>query len=398
MSVLQAQRTKRLEAITEQMSTCFIRCADELLAHEVVRGCEDLVCTLQGAMAEILELAKEVVGDSGAAEEETPESEHSVSSSKLAIETPPDITTSLLDPSPVNPVTSETLLEPPNRLNASFIDSLLAIDPRLLFPPKASSAFFHQVPGNEGYPHDLPLLYEPYYGKTDLDYFAADGFIHRLVRASVTQGYITLKNASDSPHPYTKAYRKFNLALQLYPKAHILQKLRQTLDSEQKHFSKLYDIRFQDLPDELLAAAVVTTGAERDGAPLWSKFMNAREVYLQLQAVGGRMIDSDIMELRLRTPDDEFPINVHRRNASAQQAQNWGYLGFFPTPQRKAARGEAAGLTVQLSVSMLVANLSHVSICLVPGPGYPRHELGHAVEAAVTMVNGVGIGSSVKAF
>lgn len=110
---------------------------------------------------------------------------------------------------------------------------------------------------------------------------------------------------------------------------------------------------------------------------LGSEFLTARGVQEQLERLGAKSLGSDTMELSIGG------LGFRETNASSSNPT----LGASQPVRTPSAVGSAA-LVVQLSTSLLVAQLSYVARCVKRGPVYPRHEVARAVEASIILSRG----------
>ncbi|KAH7136718.1 hypothetical protein B0J13DRAFT_609600 [Dactylonectria estremocensis] len=104
------------------------------------------------------------------------------------------------------------------------------------------------------------------------------------------------------------------------------------------------------------------------------EFLTAIGVQEQLESLGAKVLGSDTMELSISE------LGLRETNTASSYST---HSASQPTRTPRAA-GSAA-LIVQLSTSLLAANLSYVARCLEKGPVYPRHEVARAVEASVIL-------------
>lgn len=104
------------------------------------------------------------------------------------------------------------------------------------------------------------------------------------------------------------------------------------------------------------------------------QFMSVVGVEKQLEALGARMVDKDTLELDIGSP-------VNQQMPEQLQPESWSFVNFFPPeslqPSSKPTR-------MRVSMSLLVANLTRICVCLMKGPGFPRRELRRVIfESAV---------------
>jgi hypothetical protein len=131
--------------------------------------------------------------------------------------------------------------------------------------------------------------------------------------------------------------------------------------------------------DELGWPAITKARQDKDGE---TRYLSILGIEKQLLALGGRIVDAETLELNIVNPAAQ-PSNAPPSEIVPTQPASWSFVDFY-SPDRM--RSEPQVLTMQLSMGLLVSNLAKSAVCLMRGPGYPRHSLGGAIQASITRV------------
>ncbi|KAI9152017.1 Purine nucleoside permease [Paramyrothecium foliicola] len=382
----QTRRMRRLEEVIEEMSSIFLGNVDEMLLSKAASQDPNLVTNVRGSVAKILSLAKEVAGSeeeglasassslgmdgNGDRSSSPEEGSHSSSSSDGATAR-----------SPATPMALPGMLYPTTTENP------LALQPQKLTP---------QVYGNGWF--ETPGLLD--FGTTPVR-LSPDSFPLRLVDTSVAKAYLLLLAAGNTGEVVGEAFRIFNASLHYRTREELLFKMRWLLGPGRAHILYAANAIFGD-PHRAAKLPIESTGAidvlaastfpyEGDAK---EKFVNAMDVYRQLERLGAKMVDRDTMEITVPCPNADpsghpvanamVGLNAVLNEDPPPPKNAWGYIGNYPS----ATPPGMTTVTMRLSAALLIESLCHVSMCLSRGPGFARHEICRAVETAVTQVYG----------
>lgn len=367
---------RRLEEVIEEMSSIFLGNVDEMLLSKAASQDANLVTNVRGSVAKILSLAKEVAGadeegsPSGAERSSSPE-EGSHSSSSGG---------SVTEASPITPMALPGMLCPP----ASCIQL-----------PQQQHKLPPQIYGNGWFTHTELLDYG-----TNPVRLSPDSFPLRLVDTSVAKAYLALLSSPEVLDIMSDAYRIFNASLHYRTREELLYKMRWLLGPGKSNMHLAANAVYGDphrktnFPIESTGAIDVFAASQMPFAgDAKEKFVNAMDVYRQLERLGAKMVDRDTIEIIVPCPAANVGTHPMANamlelnamlNSNDQSRGAWGYIGDFPS----SATPGMTIITMRLSASLLIESLCHVSTCLARGPGYPKHQICRAVETAVTMVYG----------
>lgn len=215
---------------------------------------------------------------------------------------------------------------------------------------------------------------------------ASDSFACRLVYSSLAMGYLVLSHAREAP-PVTSEDldRIFGLTLRSRSREDVLVKMRWLLGPGRAELYRAADMPCGRFGDEEFSHRDLNPEVDDlRGCPLddpsQSRFLSVVGVEKQLLALGARIVDAETLELNITSPLTLSLDSPHPRPA---QPDSWSFVDFFA---RSSVPSQANSLTLRLSVSLLVSNLSHQAVCLIRGPGFPRDQLGKAIEASIIAV------------
>ncbi|KAF7543872.1 hypothetical protein G7Z17_g10390 [Cylindrodendrum hubeiense] len=420
----QGKRLRRLEEVVEEMSSIFVSFVDEMLETEVVNKQPNLVGSLRRSMARILALAHEVVG---------PDDSEDVSctpSETLAIEPASTSTTKLLPGVPENDTPGHSSTSPPAHSSTSShsseetmdCDPQPGIDPAyqasqsalILALPEPPGVDYHipneppdntiisasplppQIYGNGWSIMNHPIVGHKHWGaRVPL---SPDSFAYRLAKASLTIAYLILTKAHNPPMPQSEEQRIFGTNLHYTDRGDMLIRLRWLLGPGHGDMYRVIDLPYGQHGSQIFSRNDLNPAFEDLG---WSGVYKPRDysqdaeyfsilgVEKQLLALGGRIIDAETLELNIAnlTSASSNPVSTPASTPTSEvlsaQPDSWSFVDFFSPNQ---LRPRPNTLTMQLSIGLLVSNLAQSAVCLMRGPGYPRDELGGAIQASVIKV------------
>ncbi|KAH6982764.1 hypothetical protein EDB80DRAFT_592676 [Ilyonectria destructans] len=399
----QGKRLRRLEEVVEEMSSIFVSFVDEMLETEVVNKQPNLVGSLRRSMARILALAHEVVGpddeeDASCTPSMAPAVEPTSTSTSTSTLTSTltstststsTSTTKLLAGIPENDTPGHSSTSPPGDSSTSrppgtdyhipdqpLGNAMVAAPP---LPP--------QIYGNGWTITNHPVVGAKHWGaRVPL---SQDSFAYRLAKASLTIAYLILTKAQHPPIPQSEEERVFGTNLHYTDKGDMLIRLRWLLGPGSGDMYRVIDLPYGQHGSQVFTRSDLNPTFEDLGwTGIYKPRPNNRDpgylsilgVEKQLLALGGRIIDAETIELNIANPSS--PNNPPSEVLSAQP-DSWSFVDFF-SPNQLRPRPNV--LTMQLSIGLLVSNLARGAVCLMRGPGYPRDELGGAIQESVIKV------------
>ncbi|KAL6401733.1 hypothetical protein AUP68_15612 [Ilyonectria robusta] len=427
----QGKRLRRLEEVVEEMSSIFVSFVDEMLETEVVNKQPNLVGSLRRSMARILALAHEVVGpDDEQNASCTPSVAPAIEPTSTSISTSTSTsTTKLLAGIPENDMSGHSSASPPGHSSTSppgdsstsshssedtmECDTHTGTDPAyrasqsalILTLPGPPGADYHipdeppenamvaapplppQIYGNGWTITNHPIIGVKHWGaRVPL---SQDSFAHRLAKASLSIAYLILTKAQHPPIPQSEEYRVFGTNLDYTDKREMLIRLRWLLGPGIGDMYRVVDLPYGQHGSQVFTRNDLNPAFEDMGwTGIYKPHPSNRDqgyfsilgVEKQLLALGGRIIDAETLELNIANPSS--PNNPPSEVPSGQP-DSWSFVDFFSPDQ---LRPRPNVLTMQLSIGLLVSNLSRSAVCLMRGPGYPRDELGGAIQGSVIKV------------
>ncbi|KAH6959612.1 hypothetical protein BKA56DRAFT_624164 [Ilyonectria sp. MPI-CAGE-AT-0026] len=415
----QVKRLRRLEEVVEEMSSIFVSFVDKMLETEVVNKQPNLVGSLRRSMARILALAHEVVGpddeeDASCTPSVTPAVEPTPASTSTS-------TTKLLAGIPENDTPGHSSTSPPGDSSTSShssedtmdCDTQTGTDPTyrasqsalILALPEPPGTDYHipdqppenamvaapplppQIYGNGWTITNHPVVWAKHWGaRVPL---SPDSFAYRLAKASLSIAYLILTKAQHPPIPQSEEQRVFGTNLHYTDKGDMLIRLRWLLGPGSGDMYRVIDLPYGQHGSQVFTRNDLNTTFEDLGwTGIYKPRPNNRDpgylsilgVEKQLLALGGRIIDTETLELNIANPAS--PNNPPSEVLSAQP-DSWSFVDFF-SPNQLRPRPNV--LTMQLSIGLLVSNLARGAVWLMRGPGYPRDELGGAIQGSVIKV------------
>ncbi|KAI8714129.1 hypothetical protein NCS52_01132300 [Fusarium sp. LHS14.1] len=418
----QAKRVRRLEEVVEEMSSIFMAFVDEVLETEgVLKSQPVLVGSLRRSMARILKLAHEVVGpdegcegvmmsalptreksdedeDEDDAMEGNREEEPARSTSECLSTSPDsnDDTTTTSDSSqssaltvpPKTPQTNFILTQDHPFLKPSPPPQPFAFTPSTPIPPQIfANGWIGNTPATPMRTIDfVPSPSSP---------LSQDSFTYRLARASLTIAYLFLSNDPHIRSITAPEARLFSNPLRGKARDEMLTRLRWLLGPGRPEMYRVVDLPYGRYGPHVYSRAELNPQTVEDVGWPWpsqpagsqlsglSRFFSIIGVEKQLLALGARVIDHETLELNLTSP----PFAHCLTDPGAEQPASWSFVNCFPFPaEQQQARSKSKSdmaSTVRLSAGKLVSSLALRAVCLMRGPGFPRDEIGSAIEEAI---------------
>ncbi|KPM44659.1 hypothetical protein AK830_g1918 [Neonectria ditissima] len=281
-----------------------------------------------------------------------------------------------------------TLPGPPG-LNSTYDNANFPEEPSDGFMPDDSmpGSMHPQIYGNGWALTGHPIIDSRFWGpRVPL---SPDSFAYRLAKASLTIAYLILTKSQHPPVSQTEETRIFGSNLRYRDRGELLIRLRWLLGPGSEDMYRVIDLPYGQHGSQVFSRNDLNPTFEELGwSGIWKpRLHNVSAGYLsilgvekQLLALGGRVVDSETLELNIASPSsvDDPPSEV-----LSAQPDSWSFVDFF-SPNQLRPRPNV--LTMQLSMPLLVSNLARGAVCLLRGPGYPRDELGGAIQASVVKV------------
>jgi hypothetical protein len=262
------------------------------------------------------------------------------------------------------------------------------------------------------------------------------GFSQRLVEHTVTHGYAALLNGPSDPAAAAEVDRAFGYTLARFrTRDQLLENLQWLLGPGREYIYRAAGFpwgsrggtraeypkfsRSWPRSAELLPQGEIFAGRKVEDID----FLTVIGVQQELENLGAKLVDNNVIEITLRQPrsslssdsDNVSGLGIEQHllapplrtatprapkptsdpsslpppppppppsssteapDASSTTDPN-DFFGFLVTNPRERS------LTLRLDLTLLITNLSRISMCFVRGPGYPRHELGKAMQASV---------------
>ncbi|KAF7561460.1 hypothetical protein G7046_g2685 [Stylonectria norvegica] len=426
----QGQRLRRLEEVVEEMSSVFMSFVDEMLQTEAVKKDSGLVGSLRRSTARILTLVNEVVGpeeEDPNKVDEDPSQDHEdvredmvldahveaeMPETKMAASSasPPSYSSPSSLPS-AESVERDIMWEhePSNQplqlyskafeaktpLEVSILTGSplpVSLDDLYTKPPPLSPQIFGDGWSTVRLPPPPPY---PYAARAE-DWdpqppLAPESFAFRLAKASLATAYLVLSRTQHPPIPLSEEHRIFGSSLQYRSREDLLVKLRWLLGPGTQDIYRVANMPYGRYGEHLFSRDDLSP--EFDGlktpdippagqSPAVTRFLSVVGVEKQLLALGARIVDAETLELNINSP---APHDFEPSEPVAAQSESWSFVDFFSPDQ---LRPKPNVLTMRLSMSQLVTNLSQRAVCLMRGPGFPRDELAGAIEASIITAAG----------
>ncbi|KAH7166286.1 hypothetical protein EDB81DRAFT_782014 [Dactylonectria macrodidyma] len=422
----QGKRLRRLEEVVEEMSSIFISFVDEILESEIVIQQPNLAGSLRKSMARILALANEVVGpdeseDASCVPSTIPPVVPAPSTAATTISTSTSMT-KMLPVISENDTLGHSSTSPPGDSSTSRHSSedLMDCDKQTETDPvfqTSKSAPILALTGPPGHDHHIPdgppgnvfnetpplppqiygngwtITNHPIVGHKHWGArlpLSPDSFAYRLAKASLSIAYLILTKAHHPPLPQAEEQRIFGTNMDYTDKSELLIRLRWLLGPGSGDMYRVIDLPYGQHGSQVFTRSDLNPAFDELGWPGIYKrrpnngdagYLSILGVEKQLLALGGRIIDAETLELNIANPaSTESPPS----DVVSAQPDSWSFVDFF-SPNQLRTRPNA--LTMQLSIGLLVSNLAQSGVCLMRGPGYPRDELGGAIQASVFKVS-----------
>jgi len=109
--------------------------------------------------------------------------------------------------------------------------------------------------------------------------------------------------------------------------------------------------------------------------------LSVMDVESRLVALGARTRDEDLIELEM----EDLPLP--KKDTGEHFLSHWAVGSFDSFDERPP---KTTTMTIHISVSLLIANLTKSGVCVGRGPAFPVRGLGTAVEASVVAARGGG--------
>ena len=107
--------------------------------------------------------------------------------------------------------------------------------------------------------------------------------------------------------------------------------------------------------------------------------LSVMDVESRLVALGARNRDEDFIELEIEDPP------IPKNDVKEHFLSHWAVGNFDSFDERPP---KTTTMTIHISVSLLIANLTKSSVCVGRGPAFPVRDLGTAIEASVIAARG----------
>ncbi|KAM0424233.1 hypothetical protein ACHAPT_010605 [Fusarium lateritium] len=413
----QAKRVRRLEEVVEEMSSIFMAFVDEVLESEaVVRSQPVLVGSLRRSMARILKLAHEVVGPDDGCEGvmmsalPTREKDDEEEEEEMEVER---------DEEPATRSTSEPSSNSPDS-NDDTTTSDSSQSSALTVPPKTPqpNIILSDHPFLKPSPPPQPFAFTPstplpphifgngWLGTTPaspirtIDFvpspsspLSQDSFTYRLARASLTVAYLYLSNDPHIRSVTAPEARLFSNPLRGRARDEMLTRLRWLLGPGRPEMYRVVDLPYGRYGPHVYSRAELNPQTVEDVGWPWpsqpagshlshlSRFFSIIGVEKQLLALGARVIDHETLELNLTSA----PFAHCLTGPGEEQPESWSFVNCFsfPAQQQPKPKPRSEVAMVRLSAGKLVSSLALRAVCLMRGPGFPRDEIGSAIEEAI---------------
>ncbi|KAL2676601.1 hypothetical protein Neosp_010365 [[Neocosmospora] mangrovei] len=222
-----------------------------------------------------------------------------------------------------------------------------------------------------------------------------DSFTYRLARAALTVAYLFLSNDPHIRSITAPEARLFSNPLRGKARDEMLTRLRWLLGPGRPEMYRVVDLPYGRYGPHVYSRAELNPQTVEEVGWPWpsqpagsqlsgmSRFFSIIGVEKQLLALGARVIDHETLELNLTSP----PFAHCLTDPGAEQPASWSFVNCFPFPaeqqQAKSKSKSDMASTVRLSAGKLVSSLALRAVCLMRGPGFPRDEIGSAIEEAI---------------
>ncbi|RSM12786.1 hypothetical protein CDV31_006134 [Fusarium ambrosium] len=220
-----------------------------------------------------------------------------------------------------------------------------------------------------------------------------DSFTYRLARASLTVAYLFLSNDPHIRSVTAPEARLFSNPLRGKARDEMLTRLRWLLGPGRPEMYRVVDLPYGRYGPHVYSRAELNPQTVEDVGWPWpsqpagsqlsglSRFFSIIGVEKQLLALGARVIDHETLELNLTSQ----PFAHCLTDPSEEQPESWSFVNCFsfPAQQQPKPKPKSDVAMVRLSAGRLVSSLALRAVCLMRGPGFPRDEIGSAIEEAI---------------
>ncbi|KAK1724938.1 uncharacterized protein BDZ83DRAFT_621197 [Colletotrichum acutatum] len=375
---IQATRLQHLETTVAKMSSAVVELVDWMLDIEALKQEVGVLTRIQEMVAHVLALADDAV----ALEDELPKRRkrklREAKKAPVALSHPQDDTVQGIEEEDLFARDDTSHVASPPQANTP------APDPPTLTPDDQILSHLTSLACR---PTSLPPSLGTFHcGSKAI--LSPDSFSFRLTHTCFTLGYLVLSKSLDSPLPHGEEPRIFSSTLRYRDRNDIITKMRWLVGPGQHELQQAAELPMggrwygdefssEDLSPENFDLFEKTALADAQQ----TRFLSVAGVERQLIALGARVVDKETLELKLSRPLKLASDTGKKRGLASD---SWSFVDCFPqTLQRRSKKA----FTVQLNITLLIANLSRCAVCLMKGPGFPRDKLKRAIEDSVVMVN-----------
>ncbi|KAM0553208.1 hypothetical protein ACHAPJ_007495 [Fusarium lateritium] len=371
------QRLKRLEGVIERMSTVMVDFADKMLQEDVLHRNPALTTDVQDVITNVLALANEAgdpeekyAPDSESPPGTSPDNKDDASKRRKtgsAVHTSESYSTPTDLPFRLDQHDTAFITQPPSEYTQAINNPPVTYAATI--PDTAACSQLAFLP-----PSTLPPSLGPILWSSSKPLSPAS-FSYKLTQSCFTVGFLVLNKSPNSPLPFSEESRMFGSTLRFRERNEMMLKMQWLLGPGKREFVHAAELpwggRFWDQEfsgDDLSSASHVVSNSPQ-------QFMSVVGIEKQLVALGARMLDRDTLELDIGSP-------VNQPVPEQLQPESWSFVNFFPP---ELLQPNSNPTRIRVSMSLLVANLTRICVCLMKGPGFPRRELRRViVESAVT--------------
>ncbi|KAH7173126.1 uncharacterized protein B0J16DRAFT_405390 [Fusarium flagelliforme] len=200
---------------------------------------------------------------------------------------------------------------------------------------------------------------------------------YRLVYSSVATALMALTQPSHSTELLSEESRIFGALDYLVPgrrRAHLITQCEWLLGPGTAH---LYDCaKLSFIPIESPhSVEPYTMAVQSEQLPV----LSVMDVESRLVALGARNRDGDLIELEIEDPP------LPKKDMREHFLGHWAVGNFDSFNERPP---KTTTMTIHISVSLLIANLTKFGVCVGRGPAFPVRDLGRAIEASIVAARG----------
>ena len=242
-------------------------------------------------------------------------------------------------------------------------------------------AILSAYPENTSVPFSLTTFHWP--SKNPL---APNSFTFRPVCACFSLGHLILSKSEKSPLPHCEESRIFASSLRYRHQYNLVHKMRWLLGPGQHELQQAAELSMEGRwyecefsAEDLLPTHPGVRGSNKDEGtevPL----LSAVGVEKQLLALGARFVGQDSVKLEITRPITTVGIRDLDQVILGNSCLVMG------EPLIEDAGASHKPLTIRLSMTLLLANLSRHGVCLMKGPGFPKVKFKEAIEGSIVYV------------